>query len=240
MNRYSIAILLHLGYWNVCYGQQNFFNVPSSDITTPKKLFFQQQFNFYNAGLASNSTFTYGLGKKSEIGFNVLGLTYEYEKGMVFNDSLSPYFPLLALNFQKKWQFSEQFSLAAGTQVGLVKSFKTGIYVYSNAICHLEGTKLVGGLYYTSDSYFGSEQRSFFETGLLKDIGFQLGLEQALIKEKLVFQADFISGKHSFGEVVLGAAYYLTPKWVLSGGYQVPFANSKSIHALVIELTFIP
>jgi hypothetical protein len=37
-----------------------------------------------------------------------------------------------------------------------------------------------------------------------------------------------------------GGAYFLTKNWVLSAGYQIPTFQSKSVNALVFELTFIP
>jgi hypothetical protein len=59
------------------YSQQNFFNVPSSDITKAKHVFFQQQLNFICSGFQSSTTFCYGLGKNYEIGFNVIGVTVD-------------------------------------------------------------------------------------------------------------------------------------------------------------------
>ncbi|MBY0436528.1 MAG: hypothetical protein K2U26_20735 [Cyclobacteriaceae bacterium] len=55
-------------------GQQNLFNVPSSDITPKAKPFFQQQLNLSSGLVQFNSTFSYGLGRGAEIGVNILGL----------------------------------------------------------------------------------------------------------------------------------------------------------------------
>jgi hypothetical protein len=52
------------------FAQQNLFNVPSSEITQPGKVFVQQQFNFGGVG-TSNTTIDYGLGNNLEVGINV-------------------------------------------------------------------------------------------------------------------------------------------------------------------------
>jgi hypothetical protein len=40
------------------------------------------------------------------------------------------------------------------------------------------------------------------------------------------------------GENVTGFAYFLTPLWIISAGYQTPLFNSSSQKALVVELTY--
>ena len=102
------------------------------------------------------------------------------------------------------------------------------------------GAKIVTGLYYTSDGYFGAESRNFFENDFFRKIGLQAGIEQNIWKEKLLFQADFISGKHALGELVLGGAYVISKHWILSAGLQIPTFQSKSTNAFVFELTFVP
>jgi len=222
--------------------QQNFFNVPSSDITPAKKIFFQQQINFIPSALQSGTTLCYGLGKNYEVGINFIGLTYEYETNFFPTSTVAPYAPFFVLNAQKKSQISEMFSIGNGGQFGLSGDMKSGVYLYSNGVYKIEksGTKIVTGLYYTSDGYFGIETRNFFENDTFRKVGLQAGIEQNLWKEKLLFQADFISGKHALGELVLGGAYFLSDHWILSAGLQIPTFQSKSTNAFVFELTFVP
>lgn len=237
-----LYIIISLIAVNGAMAQQNFFNVPSSDITPKGSLFFQQQVNFLSESMQFNSTFSYGLGSDWECGFNVLGLTRDNVKGFINNDSSVPYAPMFCFNAQKKLIINEEFSLAGGTQLGLNTSGSLSSYVYANSIIHLHEshTKIVAGMYYSSDGFFGSEQRGFFQEGFGKNIGFQLGFEQQLIAESLVLQSDLITGKHDLGENVTGLAYYLTPTWILSGGYQLPLFNSTSQKAFVVELTYSP
>lgn len=223
-------------------GQQNFFNVPSSDITPHNKVFFQQQLNFIPNGVQSGSTFCYGLGHNTEIGFNVLGVNYDYQQKFVANHTEQPYNPFFTLNAQKSFQLQEDFKIGLGAQAGFTQVGQGGTYLYGNGVYVNEHThtKWVSGLYYTSDNYFGPESRNFMEEGALKSLGIQLGVEQNIWAERLLFQADFISGKHSLGEVVIGGAYYVSKHWVLSAGIQIPTFHSQSQPASVFELTFVP
>ena len=223
-------------------GQQNFFNVPSSDITPHNKVFFQQQLNFIPNGVQSGSTFCYGLGLNTEIGFNILGVNYDYQQKFVANHTEQPYNPFFTLNAQKSFQLHEDFKIGLGAQAGFTQVGQGGTYLYGNGVYVNEQThtKWVSGLYYTSDNYFGPESRNFMEEGALKSLGIQLGVEQNIWAERLLFQADFISGKHSLGEVVIGGAYYVSKHWVLSAGIQIPTFHSQSQPASVFELTFVP
>ncbi len=235
-----IGICLFLSFAAV--GQQNFFNVPSSDITPRNRVFFQQQLNFIPNGVQSGSTFCYGLGLNTEIGFNILGVNYDYHQKFVANHTEQPYNPFFTLNAQKSFQLHEDFKIGLGAQAGFTQVGQGGTYLYGNGVYVNEHThtKWVSGLYYTTDNYFGPESRNFAEDGALKSLGIQLGVEQNIWEERLLFQADFISGKHSLGEVVIGGAYYMSKHWVLSVGIQIPTFNSQSQPASVFELTFVP
>ncbi|OLY90938.1 hypothetical protein SAMN05444008_1173 [Cnuella takakiae] len=236
---FSLLFLLQLG----AEGQQNFFNVPSSDITQKGASFFQQQVNFYKGGVQFNATYNHGLGKGFEVGVNYLGLTMaatDHKLHMPFNDHELPYNPFLALNAQKRFSLSEHLTVAAGGQYGVTTTtvLRKGGYAYANMVLNEEavGFKAVAGLYGATNSFFGAGSR----LGGDVPIGIQAGMEQALVKDKVVLQADYISGRHNISEVVLGGACYLNSKWILSAGYQLPGRLSKSVHALVLELTYNP
>ena len=224
------------------HAQQSLFNVPSSDITPEDKLFFQQQVNDYYNGFQLNTTFAYGLGSNLEFGVNILGLTYDYDQGFLNDDSVAPFSPLICINAQKKVIINDRVSFALGTQIGFHSIHSLASYIYCNSIYHAPetNTKLICGLYYSSDGFFGSESRNFIQEGSVKKIGIQCGIEQHIIKNTLLFQSDLITGKHSMGENVTGFAYFLTPLWIISAGYQTPLFNSSSQKALVVELTYSP
>jgi hypothetical protein len=229
------------------FAQQNFFNVPSSDLTQKHKLFFQQQFNFSQPVYQSNTTITFGLGHNLEVGVNVLGISFDPNNHLkqISSPNSLPYFPFGMINLQKKFPINNQWALALGSQIGvtLSKNIHPGNYYYFNSIYSSKnlGLKCVGGLYRASHSFFGPGTRNF-ETDLsfANQFGLQLGIEKSIWKDRLYFQGDYISGKHTLGETVLGGCFYLTNHWILSGGYQIPNRNSSSVKAFVFEITYIP
>ena len=198
--------------------------------------------NVYAEGVQSNTTFSYGLGKNFEIGFNALGAIYEPGHNHIIHNNGKPYAPLMALNSQKKFQLSKLISISIGSHLFINRIGKTGMFVYvNNAYCISKTkTKIVAGLYHTSDEYYGQESRNYSENPDLKTIGFQAGIEQNIWKEKLLFQSDFVSGYHAMGQFVTGAAYCLNTNWVASAGYQIPVFKSNAIEAVVLEITYIP
>jgi len=241
-DRFFVIITFLL--FNTVFAQQNFFNVASSDITEKNKIFFQQQLNVNNAMFQSNSTFDYGLGKNFEIGLNLLGVSFEkneldHNYRLIKNDQEIPYTPFLMINAQKRVDISEKFAFGLGVQQGITLTEKKfgGGYYFLNGILNDEslGLKCVMGLYYTSNSFVGKGKRLFNQEG----VGIQAGLEKKIWKDKLLLQADFISGQHSLGELVMGGAYCLKPNFIVSAGYQIPTFNSISVNSFVFELTFI-
>ncbi len=240
-NKLGQTLFLLLSY-NITLGQQNFFNVPSSDITPKNKSFFQQQLNIYNQGLQFNSTYDIGLGKGFEVGINYLGFSIVQDTNLrlFFNDTLKPYSPFLILNGQKRFSLNNHIGLAIGGQFGFTttSTLKGGSYCFSNFIYNNEAIdlKTILGLYCASNSFFGEGDRLIGKSL----IGVQAGLEKSIIKDKILFQADFISGQHNFGELVIGGAYFLTKNWILSAGYQIPTFSSSSVNSIVLELTYSP
>jgi hypothetical protein len=223
------------------FGQQNFFNVPSSEITPKGKLFFQEQLNVAERHQQSSTTVDLGLGHGFEAGLNCAGLTIleDREAHPIFNDSILPYNPFILANAQERFELGEGMAIALGAQYGMTSTthMKDGGMVYCNFVYGSEdgGLKVVAGPYYASKSYFGEGSRLFNEF-----VGLQAGVEKSIILERLAFQTDFISGEHDLGEIVPGGAYYVTRHWILSAGYQIPTFGSSSIRSLVFELTYSP
>lgn len=241
INRSIIYICLLFGFATHVSAQQNFFNVVSSDITPVGKLFFQQQFNLTQTDIQCNTTLSYGLGKDFEIGLNYFGLNFNDQHHFQFEHSTEtpPYIDFCMINAQKRFQLNKQFACAIGIQQGVTttSALHAGGNYYGNMVYQSStvGLKCVGGLYYATPSYVGSGVRLFHQLP-----GLQAGIEKSIIENKWYLQADFISGKHSFGEMVVGTACYLNRTWVLSGGYQIPTMKSNSQRAIVLELTYVP
>lgn len=178
-----------------------------------------------------------------EVGVNLLGVAYEYtHKKMLFEDHEVPYAPVLAANFQKLFVLNKLVSMGMGTQVAMNRVGKTAIYAYNNFAMHWREskTKLVTGLYFATDGFFGEQTRNFNEGSWIRNFGIQAGIEQNLWNDKWLFQADFISGKHSLGNMIIGGAYCIDENWIASAGWQFPTFGSKALNAFVVEMTYIP
>ncbi len=244
MKYYCFGILIFFcAASSVSIAQQNLFNVPSSDITLKSKPFFQQQFNISNGLTQLNSTFCLGIGNNAELGFNVLGLNINTNNfSIVSNGNLSepPVYPFFTFNFQKAFVLNDVIKLSIGTQTGFSKDFHFGTYNYGNMIAIIKETrsKLITGIYQSSDSFLGGGTRNSFSPDA--PLGFQLGIEQELIENWVTLIAENITGKHNLGETTLGAACYVLPHWSLSLGYQFANRQSNTMNATVAEVTYVP
>lgn len=236
-----LGLGLFLFFHTGARAQQNFFNVPSSDLTPKGRVFFQQQFNNSASAIQSSTTLCVGLGHNTEIGLNAIGLTYDYHSGIRENGREAPYFPFFMVNAQKRFDLGRRWAVSGGGQLGVTDHREAGAYGYLNGIFHATRFKMVGGLYAMSNSFVGPQVRSGFPPNTaLSKLGLQVGFEQQLIPEKLSLQTDFISGKHALGEIVPGMAWFFAPHWVLSAGYQIPTFKSQSVKAAVVEITYVP
>lgn len=236
--RYSFLLICCLAAVHT-RAQQNLFNVPSSDITAKNKIFIQQQFNIYNTTMASNSTFCMGLGKKYEIGLNVLGLTYDYKGKKLVSSKTSeePVYPTYGFNVQKEFLQFKKIAFSTGAQLLFNSNFtRTEWYGYLNSKLELKNVKLIAGLYSGDNNYFGKEYRL---NTTIHDIGLQAGVEYQLVKDRLSFQADFISGKTAVSNLIAGFAYNLNTHWILSAGYQMTNNRKLFSNGTVVEITFI-
>lgn len=189
--------------------------------------------------MASNTTFCFGLGKKYEVGFNILGVTYDNDEKKIISNPIDeqPVYPSLSINMQKLILENKHYSLAMGGQLAFpAVPSEFEYYIYLNNKFELKKTVLVAGLYYGNDTYFGNETRF---SNLVQDIGIQLGLEFEIVKNRWYFQADCFSGQTPISNVIIGGAYKFTKHLILSAGFQRPNTKRTSANGLVLELTYI-
>ncbi len=227
-------ILLAMG---VC-GQQNFFNVPSFEITAKKKFFVQEQLNL-NQIFQSNLTVDYGLGNNFQIGFNLLGVNFADTKiKFPFNQPTDKdiFEPLLLANAQKTFELSKYFNLSIGINQGINIDGATEITKYAQFDYVLAGSKfwddnivLVYGVYYGNDQYFLKSAA----------LGMMAGADINLYKNKIHFVGDWISGSTPASVAVLGFSYFVTPSFPISFGWQIPNTAQNS-SAVVLEFTWNP
>ncbi|MBL7849008.1 MAG: hypothetical protein JNL40_16185 [Cyclobacteriaceae bacterium] len=241
-------VLLVAPFATPVLGQQNLFNVPSSDITVKNKLFFQQQINLLNDGTAAlNSTLCYGLGKGFEAGVNILGVYIDpHASGSPIQTNSDagqpPLYPFFTVNLQKGLVINPTFKLGLGTQIGFSPGMHFGNFTYLNlvtAIPRLQA-KIVTGINHGSESFLGPGDLNPYFSSKYDPVGFQFGLEQEIIHGKLLILAEHISGTHTLGISVLGLGYHVSDHWVLSTGYQFSSAGNQTPNSIVLELTFVP
>ncbi len=224
----------------VCSAQQNLFNIPSGDITPAKKLFYQQQFNFYQIDeLESKSHFVYGLGKGWDAGLNFIDLPLKIndQKILSFNDNSNrkPLYPLLMASLQKQWQIASHWQINLGIQAGpnLSNNINNKKIAYFNyAVVRwspLDKAHLLAGSYYTNNVFVGGPPE--------RQIGFMAGYEYKLSK-KLLLMGDFISGHHKKSQTVIGAGYTFGNRIQLFLGGLLAFPNRALQNGLVVELNW--
>jgi len=218
--------------------QQNYINVPSTEVTKKGKLFFQQQLNF-NELIQSNTTLDYGLGNGFEIGANVLGLNFnDKSKSFIKNDTndVDPYNPLLMINGLKRFNIKENVAGCIGSQLGLNfrdhKQTTPANLVYGNILFESifsTNSNLVIGGYYNSIHYAGRYGNR---------IGGWIGSE-IKISQNIHLITESIIGNNSLCYTSFGCVYYLTKKMPITLGLQIP-NTKKNSYSLVFEFTFVP
>jgi hypothetical protein len=234
--RYLIFILFQLVCTKFIIAQQNFINVPSAEVTSKKKIFFQQQINISD-NTQSNSTIDYGLGNSYEIGLNVLSVNFDNKYSILKNDSVKsePYYPLVLLNGLKQFEINEKTSISIGAQLGynftnyIENNNASMAYInYRIKDLLIKNAAFVFGTFYNSLHYGGSGNR----------IGFWAATEIPL-NNYLHAMAETIIGPSAISFSSIGLIYYPL-KWMpLTFGIQVP-NQINSNASFVFELTILP
>ncbi len=212
--------------------QQNLFNVPSGEITHEGNFFFQQQFNFSTNG-QSNTTLEYGLGHGWEVGLNVFDVSI-YKTHALPPIGRHQVNPDLLFNVQRGFEITDWWKVEFGTLSGFnpisrsddirfqTFNFTSNAFTLPNDIA-----KFYLGAYQTNVAYAGPGDR----------VGVLLGTEIPLVKDKLHFMADYISGNSDISVGVIGGVWYLPSKWQISLGAQIPAPRSHNAYGVVLELT---
>lgn len=234
-----ILLLFFVLLMNIGFAQQNFINVPSSELTDSHKVFFQQQINF-SSFTQFNSTVDYGLGKGFEIGCNVLSFNYSFLHGKInANDNVNSQRqlnPLLMLNGLKKFNITRnssfilgfQYGMNASTKISNIRTANISYLNYSIKNLFIDGNNMVVGAYYNSYRYGGAGNR----------FGLWLGVEIP-INKKLHIMAEDVIGTTDIASSCLGVIYYPLSWMPLTLGWQLNH-NQIAQSSFVFELTITP
>ena len=200
--------------------QQTLFNVPSADVLPAGKLYLEED-DLWRPGRGKDTYFTLravaGLGGSVEAGVNLGGLVADGRSAPTAN---------LAL----KWQpvHTPTWALTAGVHGQLFLRGGADGSPSGHAYAHaawtpFDGTRVTAGAWYATSGYA--------DVGVAK--GVLAGLEQH-VSPKLVFQADWYSGRNGLGYFTPGFAWTVGP-WVLYGGYSVKNGDSHE-NAVLVEV----
>ena len=222
--------------------QQNFFNVPASDVTAPGKVFFQEQVNVLTTQkkLQSNSHFCFGLGSDFEVGFNFSHLNIKpFDRTVIpvnTRNRAEPFNPLLLATAQKSTNFDGHVQLALGTQTGInvggpVDATRLATLTYVNIVVLVPKphARIVVGGYYGNDVFLGAGAGP----------GIWVGAELQVIAQRVHLVADWISGSHDLGLGVAGANVFFTRDISLVFGPILPNPRSGNGTGYVIELNVL-
>lgn len=228
-----LGLLAALSSVREAEAQQNLFNMPSGDITPEGVVFFQEQANFASLG-ESNTTFDFGLGQGREIGFNLLNVELYDSRSPSLEPANEQAAPGLLFNAQQGFEFGELFNLEVGTQTGLNPAqnahdvrFLNFSWITTAVDAPGEWGKGFFGVYYANRPHRGDGDA----------FGYMLGVDVPIVKEKLHFMADYLSGTSDLSVAVVGGVIYLPGKWQLSLGGQIPSPGSDNSYGAVMELT---
>lgn len=236
MKKYFLLTFLILKFFFMSgdvYGQQNFFNIPSGQITPDGEMFYQHQVNlFARDSLSSKQHFVRGIGKSTEVGFNFLNF---YPLGKVEKDKegvSGPESNILAPTFQHGFQFDHGIALNVGFQAGL-SHIGMDKPKYGTAKSYALLT------YYNKENHFRVTAGDWFSgtrfNGPSDYHGFLVGGEW-MFSEGIYLMGDWISGNTKNSVSVIGGMIDLKPGIQFCGGYLIPNPQSTEGHGLVIEL----
>lgn len=216
----------------MAFGQQNFFNIPSGQITEYKKNFYQHQLNIMATdSIASKQHFVRGIGKSTEVGLNFLNF-YPTGKKEKDKETISgPEVNILAPTFQHSFTLDKRWAINVGSQMGLshigggqpkyVTGKTYGIVSFYNELNHL---RLTGGNWVSGTRFNGPGDY----------YGVLAGVEW-MFADGMYIMGDWVSGDTKNSVSVIGGMFDVVPGLQLCVGYLIPNPRSKEVHGMVLE-----
>jgi len=238
MQRFFRFVVLFLPA-SCAYSQQNFFNIPSGDITRDEKFFYQHQINVFPDELESKSHLVYGLGGGWDAGVNLVGkgAYFSPEWRAKYNDNIDrgALYPFVMPTLQKQFNILDNLDINLGTQVGFNISsrvsnkelaffnFGIGVFYFMD-----KKSRIVGGVYQTNEMFVGQGNTT----------GVMLGYEVKLT-DKFYLMGDWISGNNDSSVGVFGGMYNIGKQTQICVGALVPNPNTPKPVGVVLELNLL-
>jgi hypothetical protein len=210
------------------FSQQSLFNAPSIEPTKKHKFFFQEQVNLLPKEGVANTTLDYGLGDGCSVGMSMFNLkAYASETNHLDPDVLA--------NVEKSIHLTPNWNLGFGTQSGFnsgnnpqgISQFKSFSYLQNMFVLPKDLGKFYLGYYHANAGYSGDQSTD----------GAMVGVEVPIVKNKLSFMGDYISGTSPISVGVVGLVYTTDSKVQISVGAQIPSPGSDNDYGAVLEFT---
>lgn len=192
--------------------QSTVFNIPSTDVQSPGKVYLEADFIIHFGSLREGGYQEYGPRV-------VVGLPGNMEVGInAFHTRAEPAEPIqIEPNF--KWQFyaNEKRGLAFATGVLISTPVTRRSLGTTSAQLYVVGSKIFEGSYGSRITFGGYRLVGSLDDDIDKN-GVMLGLEQPLTK-RISFVTDWSSGNNDYGYLVVGTGITLSPKSLFYTGY---------------------
>jgi hypothetical protein len=194
--------------------QSTIFNIPSSDVQAPRKVYLETDFITHFASYSNGGYQTYG----QRI---VVGLPGNVEVGAnVYYTRASSALPI-TVQPNIKWQFYQNeklgVAIAAGALLSTPVTHRTD--GSTTGLVYVVGSKSFFGSHAPRLTFGGYQLLGRFEDGTDKS-GVMAAIEQPVTKKFSVL-TDWFSGKNSFGYVTPGVAFTFSPKDDIYAGYSI-------------------
>ncbi|MDQ1728040.1 MAG: hypothetical protein QOD33_165 [Pyrinomonadaceae bacterium] len=207
-----VVILLVSAHASRTMGQSTIFNVPSSDVQAPRKVYLEADFITHFASYKDGGYQTYGPRV-------VVGLPGNTEVGLnAFYTRASTGEPVeIQPNF--KWQFynNEKNGMALAAGVLLTIPATRRHEGKTTGMLYVVGSKTFPGNHGPRLTFGGYRLAGPFEPGSDRT-GVIAAYEQP-VTAKFSFVTDWFSGKNDIGYVTAGAGITLSPKQNIYAGY---------------------
>ncbi len=227
---YIFTILFILIAAGMASAQQTIFNVPTTDVMDPGKVYIE-----LDAAFKTNDQLA--LGKFSSFVPRVVaGVGRNVEIGLNLNGNIQPGPDATTLVPTVKWKFYENkkkdTALAAGTNFYIPlrnRAYNFGSYSYVEVSKTIHKTRLTAGGYVFSKNVVAPHAAR---------AGGQFGFEQT-INKKLSLAADWITGRHAGGYFTPGLIYKPHRQVTAYFSYSIGNAGAKQgNHFFLFELGY--
>jgi hypothetical protein len=216
----KVIIVFCIWFHALCsLAQKDVFTVPTSEIVKQGKLFFQGAGNLSDR-VNIDAVFTYGFENNFEGGISIMNSNFNFSSPFY---QISPEEPgentFFLINAQKGLLMREHFKFTGGLRTGTHLA-ETGSrmrivnfnYLNSQIIIPDTEIKFLLNLFYSNRIYAGD-----ISTG-----GFMVATVVPLLKDKINFQAEYVSGPVQFSATTAGFAFQLRNNIEIEAGIFLP------------------